>query len=457
MEKMSIGEIIEVVDGSLLSGNLDDTISYVSTSSRDIKEETLFVPIKGEKVDAHDFIKDAFKNGAKATFTEREKCAPNGQNCILVNNSREAFQKLAAYYRKKFNIPVIGVTGSVGKTTTKEMIASALSVKFSVMKTEANYNSQIGLPHTMFNMSPNHDIAVIEMGISEFGEMERLAKIAAPHHAVITNIGISHIENLKTQENICKEKLHITACFDDDSVLFLNGNDPILSALKDKLNVKVIYFGTEKFCDYRAEDIENDGENTSFTLVCPIGTDRIVIPTIGLHNVVNALAAIAVSANEGLTIQEIKTGLSEYRSISMRQQIHHINDVIIVDDSYNASPASMKGAINVLSEIRSNGNSIVVLADMLELGERAKQAHCEVGKYAAKNGVSIVVTVGELAKEIANGAKSINQDIITKVCSSNEEAEKFLERTIKPDDKVLVKGSRGMHTDEIVRFLVNKV
>lgn len=458
MQSISIKEILEVTQGTLLCGDSNQDILHVSTSSRNIKEKSLFIPIKGEKLDGHDFIRDAFENGAIATLTEKPDFDIKYGVFIKVNDTRESLQKLAAYYRRRFkNIDIIGITGSVGKTTTKEMVASALSLGLDVMKTEGNYNSQIGLPLTMFKISDNNDVGIIEMGMSEFGEMARLASIALPNKAVITNIGISHIENLKTQENILSEKLHIIDSFDENGVLFLNGDDEHLKTLKGKVNAKVVYFGTQENCDYIAKDIDSNGDSTTFKLVYPDGADTIRIPTLGIHNVYNALAAIAVAISENLSIEQIKSGLLTYSGIAMRQQIHKINGITIIDDSYNASPDSMKSAINVLTEMKSEGRNIAVLADMLELGEKSEEEHFKLGQYVAYNNVDVVIAVGNQAKSLVDGVMSVPNNLIAKSFDSNEDAIQYLLPVLSKNDKVLVKGSRGMHTEEIVNSVINYI
>ena len=453
---LTINEIVSATNGKLLCGNLNTYINSISTNSKEISENTLFVPIKGQKTDAHDFIESAFDNGAIATLTERNECNQKDKTYILVNDTKLALQRLAEYYRMKFNIPVIGVTGSVGKTTTKEIIASALSAKGRVMKTSGNQNSQIGVPLTVFKLCPEDDFAIIELGMSEFGEMERISKVAKVNHAVITNIGISHIENLKTQENICKEKLHIIDHFDSESVLYLNGDDPILSKLKGKINAKTVFFGTSSFCDYKAENIEIiDNNTTKFDLITPNQETKMQIPTIGNHNVLNSLAAVAICIDLGFNIDEIQNGLNTFKQPKMRQQITNTGFITVIDDSYNASPDSIKSGINILKSVSNNNRTIAVLADMLELGEYSFNAHFSLGEYLAENKVDIVLTVGNEAKAICQGALSQSKNITAKSFENNEQVMSYLNKIITKGDVILVKGSRGMHTDEIVNQLLS--
>ncbi|HEX2985883.1 MAG TPA: UDP-N-acetylmuramoyl-tripeptide--D-alanyl-D-alanine ligase [Caproiciproducens sp.] len=451
--KMTVGEIVGACEGKLLCGKPETVISAVSTDSRKITPGALFVPIKGEKTDAHVFITATFAAGAAATLTQEHTMADDTHAWIAVPDTQRALQQIAAAYRKKFQIPFIGITGSVGKTSTKEMVALALSAGLNVMKTEGNHNSQVGLPITMFRLGPEHQAAVVEMGMSDFGEMGRLAQIAQPDYAVMTNIGISHIQQLKTQENILKEKLHITDCFHETSVLFLNGDDQLLAGLRDQLNCKKVYYGTQSWCDFRAENIALDSGTTTFSLHTPNGVKQAMLPVIGIHNVLNALAGLAVAQTLGINLDSAIGKLKEYRPLAMRQQIHYVNEVTVIDDSYNASPDAMKSSIDVLCSFH-DGKQIAVLADMLELGDYSKQAHYEIGAYAARAGVDSIITVGPEAKEIARGALSVNPSIRCRMLEGNDEAIGELRSMLTAGDAVLVKGSRGMHTDQIVKALL---
>lgn len=471
MEELSVKEIVKAVKGALLCGDENTIISDVITNSKEITRGNLFIPIKGARFDAHDFIKSAFENGAYATLTEKDEFDKNLGVYIKVKNTRDAFQHLAAYYRSKFDIPIIGVTGSVGKTSTKEMIAAALFKYGNIMKTKGNLNSQIGVPMTIFQLNKEHDAAVVEMGISEPGEMDRISFVVKPNRAVITNIGISHIENLKTRENILKEKLNIAKYIKSSSGrLYLNGNDPVVKKESGKFydfleNLEqnqdfrrdcVIYYGTDNFCDYKATDIRTVDYKTEFVLQCKHYKGKVVIPCIGIHNVYNALAAIAIAYDLGLNIDEIQSGLLTYKAMAMRQQIYKLKDINLIDDSYNASPDSMKSGIDVLVQLKGNNRGIAVLADMLELGTESKKAHFDLGKYIVEKKIEVVITVGNESKEIVNGIKAYGANALTKSFLSNEEASDYLKTIINKSDNILVKGSRGMHADEIAKELLNE-
>lgn len=454
--KMTAKQIADLCGGRLLCGVPETEVCSVTTDSRSLGDRALFVPIKGERVDGHAFLEQVLENGAAAVLTQEHESASGEKPWIAVSDTREALQKLAAAYRKEFSIPVIGITGSVGKTTTKEMVALALSAGFSsVLKTAGNLNSQIGLPLMVLRLSEEYNAAVLEMGMSEFGEMERLAAIAAPQYAVMTNIGISHIENLKTQENIRSEKLHITDRFTPSSILFLNGDDPLLSELSGKLPFRTVSFGLGENCDYSAREIHTDGESTIFLLRAPDGeTLQLRLPCLGDHNVRNALAAVAVADALGVDRKAAAKALETYRPPAMRQQIRRAEGLTVLDDSYNASPDSVRSSLNVLASLPCEGKRGAVLADMLELGDLSEQAHYDTGREAAKSGIQFLVTVGHRAEAIARGALAENPSLDCRVCQSNEEAVRELKGLIGKGDAVLVKGSRGMKTDEIVTVLL---
>lgn len=472
MEPLSVKEIAEAVGGIIICGDENTIITSAGTNSKNMEAASLFVPIIGERVDGHDYIEDAFLNGAAACFTAREAVSDRSRVYIRVNDTVKALQALGAFYRNRFSIPVIGITGSVGKTTTKEMVAAALGTRYNLLKTEGNMNSQVGLPLMMLRLEPSYEMAVIEMGMSEEGEMAKLADIARPEAAVMTNIGVSHIAQLKTRENIRKEKLNIINSFHKDSVLFINGNDDLLCELyqpgeknSDILDMcektrekyskaNITAFGTEDFCDYRAEEIRTISGETRFILRKKSGErEEIVLKVLGIHNVFNALAALAVAEHYHVPVSVAKQGLYEYRPIAMRGQIKEVNQVKIIDDSYNASPDSMKSGIQVLLELEGIKRRIAVLADVWELGEMSVQCHYDVGVYISGQKVDEVITVGQEACYIAKAIQDKNAAIRTHSFMKNEDAIAYLKEHLKPGDGVLVKGSRGMKTDEIVKAI----
>ncbi len=448
MKSIKVCKIAEVAGGEILCGDADTDVTNIQYDSRAVRDGSLFVPIKGAKVDAHKFIEECLSKGASAVLTEYDAPAGACKPYIKVDNTLTALQALAAWYRKQFSLKLIGVTGSVGKTSTKEMIAAALSRGLDVMKTQGNKNSQIGMPMTMFDLEDHHEAAVIEMGMSYFGEMERLCAVAQPDMAVITNIGTAHIENLGSRENIMSEKLKITNGFSDGGILFLNGDDELLSTLHGKLDFSTVTFGFGSGCDYRAENIRVSGMNTIFTLIAPYETEEVEIPALGEHNVKNALAAYAVARACGLAPKVIKEGLLTYRNAPMRQQIHTFDKFTLIDDSYNASPDAMRVSLDVLKSIDAT-RRIAVLANMLELGDFAESEHFSVGRHLGEIGIDCVICIGDLARHIAEGAREANPNVVAKCFGSNSDAAEYLKTQMIDGCAILVKGSRSMHTEEI--------
>ncbi|QAT49530.1 UDP-N-acetylmuramoyl-tripeptide--D-alanyl-D-alanine ligase [Caproiciproducens sp. NJN-50] len=453
--KMTVSEIVSACGGRLLCGDPGTEVTSVSTDSRNIAPGALFVPIRGERVNAHEFIPAVLRAGAAAVLTQEHQAARGPGAWIAAGDTRDALQRIAAEYRKRFSLPVVGITGSVGKTSTKEMVALALSAKMDVMKTSGNNNSQVGVPLTIFRLSETYDAAVVEMGMSEFGEMSRIAQVAAPDYAVMTNIGVSHIQQLGSRQNILAEKLHITDCFHQGSVLFLNGDDAMLHELAGTLPFETVLFGTGTDCAFRAERVESAGESTRFFYLAPNGErGEAVIPIIGAHHVLNALAGLAVAQRLGVPLSAAAAALSGYQAPAMRQQIRRTgNGVTVIDDSYNSSPDAAKSSLGVLKSFRG-GKRVAVLADMLELGNYSSEAHADVGAFAANSEVDLLITVGTRAGAMAGGARSVRPDMDCRVCENNRQACEILKSLLKPGDAVLVKGSRSMHTEEIVSFLL---
>lgn len=483
MKEIKVAEIAKAVKGTIISGNPDTIISSVRTNSKDISEGALFVPIIGERVDGHDFIEGAYKNGALACFSSRDDINVDGLVCIKVGDTLQALQDFATYYRNQFTLPIIGITGSVGKTTTKEIVSSALSTRYKVIKTAGNMNSQVGLPLMMFHIEDKHEIAVIEMGISEEGEMDKLVSIAQPDVAIVTNIGVSHIGILKTKENIRKEKLNIINEFHNESCLFVNGNDPMLMELSEysrsikdnkspqkygKIDLsdiavsrleqaQVKTFGISSKCDYFAENIKVVDGSTYFTLINVNNESKedIILNVLGDHNINNALCALAISEHYNIPNKIAKRGLEEYRPIAMRGEIKKSGGLTIVDDTYNASPDSMKSGIDILLSLTGVERRIAVLADVLELGDVSHQCHYDVGKYLIDKDIDELITIGKEAVHIAKAVEDGSSTIITHSFYNNSEANKYLKGIVKDGDSFLVKGSRGMKTEEIVDFLLS--
>lgn len=482
MKTVYAQELADAVGGTLISGKGDVAITSVSTNSKEIEKGALFVPIIGERVDAHRFIDMAMEVGAAATFTSKEceQYLP-GKAYIKVEDTLEALQKAAAWYRNQFSVKVIGITGSVGKTTTKEMIAAAVETKYKTLKTKGNMNSQVGLPLMMFYLDDSIEVAVIEMGMSEVGEMSRLAAIAKPDMVVMTNIGVSHIGQLGSKENIRKEKMNIIDEFAGGNYVFVNGDDPLLHEMKqyveevkkgflpneslfdratiEKLSYATVQeFGSSVHCEYHAGQSVTIGDRQCFCFNAKGVSEKVELGVLGAHNVNNATVALAIAMNLGIDPVDAKKGLATYRPISMRGQTYECNGMKIIDDTYNASPDSMKSGVSVLLETVGVQRRIAVFADVLELGEVSRECHYDVGTYIAKanhNGVKIdmVLTVGTEAKAICEGIVDSQTSIKTKTFENNQQVIDFLKEHMKDGDGILVKGSRGMHMEEVVAAL----
>ena len=454
MEPMTIREILEAVDGKLLGefSDLDLTVKHVFTDSRNPDPGALFIPLVGERFDGHAFLNEALEGGAAGCFTqrERESYLP-GKFYIKVGSTQKALRDLARHYKQKFRIPFVAVTGSVGKTTTKDMVAAVLGERFKVLKTEGNFNNEVGLPLTLLRLNSNHEICVVEMGMKHFGEIEYLSSIVEPDVAVITNIGDSHIENLGSRENILKAKCEIFSHMDPKKgYVILNGDDPLLEPLRASLPFQSVLVGTAEGLDYRATGVESDGEKS---VRCHVRTPRsgfdVEIPALGNHMLYPTLTAAAVAEHFGMTGGEIARGVLRFAPTKMRMNILKRGDgITILNDAYNANPQSMQAAAEVLS--KSGGDyKIAVLGDMFELGPFAPTLHAGVGAYLGKAGIDCLVAVGELARHIYDAAKDA---MVPQVywCETKEEAKPILAELVKPNSTILVKASRGMAFEELV-------
>ncbi len=432
-------EIAKVVCGRL-SGAEEATVKSISTDSRALQKDALFIAIRGENFDGNRFIAAAFSEGAAVVIGQEEAVAPAGCAYIRVGDSVKALGALAAYHRKKFSVRTVGVTGSVGKTTTKEMIAAVLSASYHTLKTEGNFNNHIGLPLTILRLTKAHEAAVIEMGMSARGEISYLTKIAKPDVAVITNVGLSHIESLGSQENIRCAKLEIAEGLPEGGVLFVNGDDPFLQDLSLP-HARVVRFGFDNAaCEIRGK---LSGEN-SFSV---FGME-FSVPVGGKHNLYNALAAVAVGRECGVPAEKAREGLLNYRPDGVRQTEVEIRPgIVVLCDYYNASPASVSVALEMLK----SGNAkrrIAVLGDMLELGEIGEACHRAVGEKAAAFGIDMVLTRGPLSAFTAHSAKEGGVPLVESF-TENDALASYLADILEEGDRVLIKGSHGMKMEEI--------
>ena len=401
--RVKISDILKATGGKLLCGDEAVAVTSFFTDSRQAKAGAMFVPIRGERADGHDYIPAVLESPAAATFTDHE--IPLGEKpIVLVKDCREALQKAAAWYREQFAIPVVGVTGSVGKTTAKEMVAQALTAKFRVLKTAGNQNSQVGVPITVCGLKKEHTAAVVEMGVSMPGEMGRIAGVVKPTCALITNIGVSHIEYMKSRENIMAEKSRIADYLGKDGVLFVSGDDDLLPTLEGKKPCRVVTYGLDPRCRWRAVDLNEADRGTYFTALAPSGErTQVFVPAAGQHNVRNALGALAVAVHLGVPAQDAVRAIAAYKAPAMRQQLEEAGGLTLIDDSYNASPDSVRSALEVLAGRKVPGKRAAVLADMLELGSFSQQGHFQSGRHARELGIEVLVAVGPLSKDTAAG------------------------------------------------------
>jgi UDP-N-acetylmuramoyl-tripeptide--D-alanyl-D-alanine ligase len=453
LENLTLKQIAKAVNGTL-KGDPNLIIGGISTNSKEAAEDILFVPIKGERFDAHDFIGDFVQNGGQAVLTHKAfKCCNEPENYIKVTDTRLALGDLARNYREQFALPLVGVTGSVGKTSTRLMLANVLQTAGEVCSTQGNFNNDIGMPLTLLNIEHNHKFAVIEMGMNHFGEIAYLAKTAKPTAAVITNIGTAHIGNLGSKEGILKAKLEVLEGLQNGGLLVLNGDDDLLFAQKGTLPFKTVFYGINNpDCDITATQVIPQPMQSSFKYFCKatgVTSDVITINAPGKHHISNALAAVAVGLELGLTEDKIKAGIESFVPGNMRQKIIQTGGVQIIEDCYNANPDSMLAALQVLAAAKAEngGRKIAVLGNMMELGEFTEEGHRLVGDFAVQHKVDLLVTVGEHASLIAAQANS--KDVKTVTFGNNQAALEYLAATLHSGDVVLVKASRSSKFEEI--------
>lgn len=441
MIKLKLSQIAKALNGEY---NRDAEFDAVCIDTRKITKGCLFVCIKGERFDAHSFVNEALEKGASAVMIHSD-IDVNGAY-IKVDDTSKALLALGKYYRSLFDIPVIGLTGSVGKTTTKEFTHLVVSAKYNAIKTQGNLNNEIGLPQTLFSMDESTQAAVVEMGMNHFGEISRLTDATRPTVGIITNVGVSHIENLGSREGILKAKLEICEGMPDNAPLILNGDNDLLSTVKDE-RLNVVFFGIENG-DFRAENIIESDMNTSFDVKYYGRVQHISIPTVGIHNVYNALCAFAVGYFLDIDPQAAAEALSNYVPAGMRQKVVKVGDVVSIEDCYNASPDSMKAALTTLKSINAN-KKIAVLADMLELGDYSFEAHSSVGALAGEMKIDYLLAYGEHARAYVSSAKQNGLQNAFHFDSKQSLCDMLLEIT-QSGDAVLFKGSRGMRLEEVI-------
>lgn len=445
VEKLTLQTIKKAVNGKC---NYDCEIKSISIDTRKLTEGCLFIAIKGENFDGHNFVEQALKGGAAAAISANP--FPLHENVIIVEDTKKALLDLAKYYKSLFNVFTVGVTGSVGKTSTKEMIYTILSVNGNTLKTYGNHNNEIGMPLTLFNLTNNTKNAVLEMGMSNFNEISVLSKICMPNVGVITNIGVSHIETLKSRENILKAKLEIIDGMCDDSPLILNGDDDMLITVSTLLDKPIIYYGIDnQTADVTAFDIKQDGSNTEFSINYFGKIIKAIIPTIGRHNVMNALAGFCVGIVADIAPEQIVGAMKWYKNASMRQNTIDIQGVTIIEDCYNASPASMRAAIDVITAMECTGKRVCVFGDMLELGSISDDAHIEVGKEVGRSRVDLLLCYGNQGKLIKKGAIIVGMKNVLHFDDATALAQ-YLAGNIVGNDAVIFKASRGVKLESVI-------
>lgn len=472
MRNMTLQNIAQACGGTLYQAeNFNEEITCAVIDSRKIEQGGLFFATRGEKVDGHQFITQVFEKGAACVVTEKSPKQVADETglevqdwgpYILVPDTLAALKKVAAFYRSQLSIPVIGITGSVGKTSTKEFISAVLSEKYEVLKTEGNFNNEVGLPLTLLRIRKGHQVAVVEMGISDFGEMSRLGEMARPDVCVITNIGQCHLEKLHDRAGVFKAKTEIFHFMAPDGEVCLNGEDDLLSMVSIVNGRPVHHFGISPNNEFEvyATDVENLGlfgcrANMHIAMGDTEAEKQIYsveIPLPGQHMVTNAMAAALVGKMLHLTVEEIQNGIKKVASLGGRSHILRLQDKVVIDDCYNANPVSMKAAIDLL--VTAEGRKVAILGDMFELGENSNQMHGQIGDYAVEKGIDVILCIGDNSRFMYDAAFEKydgSQDI--RYFADREELLENLPGLLLPDDTILVKASHGMGFEKVVESL----
>lgn len=447
MEKLTLQGITTAVKGKC---EYDCEIENISIDTRTLIEGSLYIAIVGENFDGHNFIDDALKKGAVAAISSIPM--PQYKNVILVEDTKKALLDLAEYYKKKFNVFTVGVTGSVGKTSTKEMISTILSVKGKTLKTQGNRNNEIGMPLTLFSLNKNTVNVVLEMGMDNFNQINAMSKVCKPNVAVITNIGVSHIEVLKSRENILKAKLEIIEGMGSDSPIIVNADDDLLANVDVLVDKPIIYYAiNDQTADVTAFDIRQENSKTYFNINYYGKSIKAELPTIGKHNVMNALAGFCVGLVAEMTPSQIVGAMKWYKNASMRQNMTEIKGITIIEDCYNASPDSMVAAMDVITSIECKGKRICVFGDMLELGEISEKSHIEIGKKVGRSKIDTLLCYGLQGKLIKKGAIIVGMKNVI-YFSDKESLANYLTSNVKKNDAVIFKASRGVKLEEVIKL-----
>ena len=450
MDPLSLQQIAEFAHGLITAGDRALTISRISTDSRTLKAGDLFVPLRGENFDGHRFVEQAAERGAAGAMVEESWIGSASKNFALIRvpDTLAAYQTLAANYRRSLPLKVIAITGSNGKTSTKDFVAAILARGFRVTKTEGNFNNHVGLPQTMLTATSSDEIAVWEIGMNHPGEIAALAKLAAPDAAIITNVGVAHIEFMGSREAIAAEKGALADAVGAGGTVILNGDDSFSESIAQHTHAKIILAGIENGT-VRAIDVSQSASGCEFTILEGAHRCRAQLPVPGVHMVQNAMLAVAAGRAFGLSLEECAAGLASTPLTKARLQIKEINGIQFIDDSYNANPDSMKAALRTLVELDADGRRVAVLGQMNELGEESERGHREVGETAAALGIDELFAVGEAGAAIAQAARKAGLEKSSAV-DSPEEAARRLSATASPGDLSLVKGSRTARMERVL-------
>ena len=453
MLELNLQEIVKATKGALLKEADVKEIKAVSTDTRKIEEGTMFIALKGENFNGNNYVLDAFNKGAKIAIVDEVKCDLNELKedvaLIKVQNTGRALMDLAKFYREKLGLKVVGITGSAGKTSTKDLVAAVLSYKYKVFKTKGNFNNEIGLPLMILELDSTYDVAILEMGMRGLGQIKELAEIASPDLGIITNIGISHIEILKTRENILKAKMEIATFFDKNNTLVVCGNDDFLGALPEA-EYKIVKTGVGENFKIGAKNIALEELSSKFTVYDGEKEEEFSLDMPGEHNISNLMLGIAIAKELGVSFEEMKRGLKNIEATSMRLELIKKDGFSILNDCYNSSPVAVKSAIDVMKNIEGK-RRIAVLGTMRELGHKSEEAHEEIGKYAKENGIEKVLCFGDFSENIKEGYGEG-----CTVYENKEELIKDLLNIIWDWDIILVKASRSLKFEEITKALLEK-
>ncbi|MCM8778571.1 MAG: UDP-N-acetylmuramoyl-tripeptide--D-alanyl-D-alanine ligase [Candidatus Omnitrophica bacterium] len=460
MAEFSGEEILRITQGRFLQGNLKTIFQGVSTDSRSLKEGNIFIALKGKNFDGHDFIDEALAKGAKGVIVEREIRKENNPDfCIFqVRDNLLALREIASYHRQRFNLPVVAVTGSSGKTTVKELVYHLLSPFFTILKSPHNYNNEIGLALTLLEMNSSHEIAVFELGINHQGEMEILRDMVKPELAIFTNIGKTHLEFLGNPQGVLKEKITLVKNFNKKNTVVFNVDDPLLRKwfLREGKRLSLISYGIENEADFRAEFLTLSDREIRFK----VKGVNFSLPLVGKHNIYNVLAAISTGSVFDIPIEEMALSLRDFHPPKMRMNVLHIRregkEIIIIDDTYNANPNSVISAVEALSYFKARGRKILILADMLELGDYSEDCHREIGLFLRDQEIDMLLTFGKYTRVVGRMVISSKNIKEVRHFSSHSEIVEFLKEDIRNGDVLLVKGSRGMQMENVVQEILTE-